>query len=105
MDLIARAVTEDELRSAELLFDRLDLPELALARIAELSGVPESAFVREGGWAAMLELDGSSVLASSDGERWSFSCPANHDEAEAMLCARTLHGRIASQSEDWDLDR
>src|SRR5687768_16160689 len=40
MALSARSVTEAELRSAELLFGELDLPEQALERIAELSGRP-----------------------------------------------------------------
>ena len=105
MVLAARAVTEAELRSAELLFGDFDLPDRALERIAELADLPERTFTRHVGWAALLELDGSAVIAWSDGTRWSFACPAGSDEADAMHAARTLHGRIASQADDWDQDR
>jgi hypothetical protein len=105
VDLSARPASEEELRSAELLFGDLDLPADALARIAELAGRPEVEFVRDLGWAALIDLDGSTVIAASDGVRWNFLCPSDQDEADAMMAARTLHGRIAKQTEDWDLDR
>ena len=101
----ARAASEEELRSAELLYGGLDLPDLALARIAELSDRSEEIFRARDGWAAVIDLDGTAVIAMSDGARWSFACPAGTDEADAMQAARTLHGWIAKQSDDWDLDR
>jgi len=101
----ARPATEKELRSSELLYGGLDLPDLALARIAELSDRPEEIFHTAGGWAAVIDLEGTAVIAMSEGDRWSFACPPGTDEADAMQAARTLHGRIAKQSEDWDLDR
>jgi len=101
----ARPATEEEVRSAELLFGELDLPEQALSRIAELSDRAEETFRRPGGWAALIDHDGTALLVVSHDERWSFACPADTDEADAMQAARKLHGVIASQAEGWDLDR
>jgi hypothetical protein len=103
--LSARAPLPEELRGAELLFDRLDLPEEALEALSELSGVAAQVFLREDGWAAWIEVDGTAVLAQAVGAAWMFLVPAGVDEGDAMALARRLHGRLGMRAEGWDLDR
>jgi hypothetical protein len=107
--LSARPIGDGELRDAELLIDRLDLPAAALTNLAVLAARDEEEFwlgdQPTDGWAACIEADGTSVLARGDLDEWGFYAPPGADEADAMLTARKLHGLLGEQSEGWDLDR
>jgi len=90
---------------AELLLDALGGAEAALERLCELTGVEATNLGPVDAWRARVEVDGTPVLISAQGETWSIHAEAGVDLGDAMSVARRLHGLLGAAAEGWDLDR
>jgi hypothetical protein len=103
--LIARPTAEVELVGTEELLERLDRPEAALDNLARLCGVEGAAFCRTDGWAAVVDLDGTTVLVRGDARAWGVYLMAGADDDDGMRTARRIHGLLGEQADGWDDDR
>jgi hypothetical protein len=102
-----RPAASHDIDASEPLLEHLDQPEAALTNLARVAGLDEDQLLVGSGaaWLAHVDVDGTSILACSDGAHWSLHAPAGVDEADAMLAARKLHGLLGERDEAWDLDR
>jgi len=84
-ELRVRSLDEGELADADTLLDQLPRADQALAGLARLGGLEPSTLRRGDGWAAVAEVDGTSLLArgepAGDGACWTISVKPGAENA------------------------
>lgn len=90
---------------AEAVLEGLDLPDEALANLANLAGADEETFREADGWAARVTLGPDVMWVAGDALRWCIGAAPGTDPSDAARSARRLHGLLGEKSEEWDLDR
>lgn len=104
--LRAEPLAVSSVNAADAILEDLDLPDEALANLANLTGADEETFREAGGWAARVTLGPDDVLwVAGDALRWSIGASPETDPSDAARSARRLHGLLGEKGEDWDLDR
>ena len=99
-ELRARAVDAGDLDGAVDLLDGLTLADAARASLARLGGLDARTLSFGDGWAASVEMDGTSLLVRGEpggaGARWTIC--ARPDTEGALHAAHRLHDLIGAES-------